>query len=124
SEPPSRRAERRTPQYQDELARDIEAYRQEYPQGLRITIANPGQLGNPAFWSNPSFWITYSQLFDSVLANTVNYNEYLSYNDYLVPVKNPQKRRKKWCVSPVAPSYKSSGCLRFICKPCQHLCKR
>jgi len=27
----ARRAERRTPQYQDELARDIEAYRQEYP---------------------------------------------------------------------------------------------
>ena len=27
-------------------------------QGLRITIANPGQLGNPAFWSNSSFWIT------------------------------------------------------------------
>ena len=43
-------------------------------QGLRIIIANPGQLGNPAFWSNPSFWITYSQLFDSVLANTVHYN--------------------------------------------------
>ena len=27
----ARRAERQTPQYQDELARDIEAYRQEYP---------------------------------------------------------------------------------------------
>src|SRR5271166_6576436 len=48
--------------------------RGNHPQGLRITIANPGQLGNPAFWSNPSFLITYSQLFDSVLANTVHYN--------------------------------------------------
>ena len=27
----ARRAERQTAQYQDELARDIEAYRQEYP---------------------------------------------------------------------------------------------
>ncbi len=27
----ARRAERQTPQYQDDLARDIEAYRQEYP---------------------------------------------------------------------------------------------
>ena len=27
----ARRAERQTPQYQDELARDIEAYRQEFP---------------------------------------------------------------------------------------------
>jgi len=27
----ARRAERQTPQYQDEPARDIEAYRQEYP---------------------------------------------------------------------------------------------
>jgi DNA-binding XRE family transcriptional regulator len=27
----ARRADRKTPQYQDEVARDIEAYRQEYP---------------------------------------------------------------------------------------------
>ena len=30
----------------------------------------------------------------------MQYNWSVLYNDYIVPVKNPQKRRKKWCVSP------------------------
>ena len=61
---------------------------------LRIT-------GKPCLLVKPSFWITYSQRFDSLLTNTVQYNWSVLYNDYIVPVKNPQKRRKKWCVSPV-----------------------
>ena len=38
----ARRAERQTPQYQDELARDIEASRQEYPPvgDLELTEAS------------------------------------------------------------------------------------
>src|SRR5208337_3816837 len=64
-----------------------------------------------------SFWITYSQLFDSVLANTVHYNLYVLYNDYLVPVKNPQKRRKKWCVGPEKVVRKPCEIRR--CTPCK-----
>ncbi len=49
----ARRAERQTPQYQDELARDIEAYRQEYPpvgdpeliEALVVCAANASDKG-------------------------------------------------------------------------------